>query len=80
MPDFKTWCPDDGGEEKADDCIGYCDAKAAALDHARDRWRRKGEPFQQTVYVREPDGRMHIFVVTAEVKPVFAAKEYTSQP
>jgi hypothetical protein len=77
MPDYKTWCPDDGGEEKADDCIGYCDAKAAALDHARDRWRLKDEPWEQTVYAREEDGTLRVFIVTTKVKPIFTAEEVT---
>ena len=80
MLEFKAWCPDDGGEEKADDCFGYINPKKAAEDFARDRWKRAGEPWEQTIYVREADGRMHIFIVTAEVKPVFKAEEYTSQP
>lgn len=80
MPDYKSWCPDDGGEEKADDCIGYRDAKAAALDHARDRWKRAGEPYTQLVLVREPEGELRQFLVMVDPKPVFIVSELKETP
>jgi hypothetical protein len=73
MAKFKVWSPDACDEEDADEVIA-ADAEDAATDWARNDHAE--EPWESSsVHVREGNGVLRVFEVSAELVVHFSARE-----
>ena len=76
--DLKVWAVNDTDEPDEFDCIGYHDPEDLAREHAEERYSSCDYPYEQDINVRDRDGTLFEFVVTAEPgPPIFSASKRT---
>ena len=74
--DLKVWAVNDEDEPDEFDCIGYRDPADLAREHAAERYSNSDYPYEQDINVRDRDGTLYEFVVTAEPSaPTFTASK-----
>ena len=77
VPELKVWIPVLGPEPAQTNVIGCTLANAArvAVEEVQDHWCRLDHYVGTLVHVRDEDGKLRVFDVTAEEKWTYTARE-----